>query len=115
MTVFIDATTVQPKIPRCMDKRYPSLKNWLTVVESTQEPTAKCKICNKILSNKYADLKGHGESRKHVSHSGVVFGKEQTKLQFKDVQGSACKTEVFFCVKVFVLSNNIFIFYCEFY
>lgn len=61
----------------------PCLKNWLTVVETTQGQKAKCKHCNTYLTNRYAALKLHSESQKHKSLVKIIVGRTQQKIPFK--------------------------------
>ncbi|CAH1986939.1 unnamed protein product [Acanthoscelides obtectus] len=62
----------------------PSLKEWLLVIDSTLGREAKCKFCSKILTSRYADLKSHGESKKHKENASVFSGRSlQGKVQQK--------------------------------
>lgn len=71
----------------------PLFKNWLTSVESTAGVEAKCKFCEKMVTSRYADLKSHGESKKHKSNAAVVLGKSQMKIPFvKDFTLDEAKT-----------------------
>lgn len=60
----------------------PSLKEWLTSVESTSGLAAKCKVCFCTLANKYTDLKAHAMTKKHKSNAAIILGKKQMKLPF---------------------------------
>lgn len=60
----------------------PLLKNWLITVQSTAGTEAKCKFCGKIVTSRYADLKSHGDSKKHKSNATNFLGKSQTKIPF---------------------------------
>ncbi|KYB28419.1 hypothetical protein TcasGA2_TC032556 [Tribolium castaneum] len=53
----------------------PILKDWLVVVESIAGKEAKCKFCSKIVTSRYADLKAHGESKKHKTIAETAIGK----------------------------------------
>lgn len=62
----------------------PLLKNWLIAVESSSGITGKCKMCNQILSNRYADLKSHKDSKKHKKNENLILGPcPQSRIPFQ--------------------------------
>ncbi|CAH0559254.1 unnamed protein product [Brassicogethes aeneus] len=61
----------------------PAPKHWLSSVESTSGTMGKCKVCNTILVNRYADLKRHMDSKKHKYNEKIIFGPSQPKLPLK--------------------------------
>lgn len=62
----------------------PLLKDWLIALESTTGTVGKCRVCNQILSNRYADLKSHRSSKKHQKNELLIIGpKPQPKIPFQ--------------------------------
>lgn len=62
----------------------PSLKSWLVAVESSEGTAAKCKLCNHIVTSRYADLKAHATSQKHKKHEKLFIGPNvQPKIPFQ--------------------------------
>jgi hypothetical protein len=63
----------------------PLLKQWLTTAESTSGIVAKCKFCGSRLTSRYADLKNHANSKKHLHKLPVhlrdlVLSQKQNKI-----------------------------------
>lgn len=54
-------------------------------MESTTEILGKCKVCNQIVSNRYADLKSHGSSKKHKQNEKLIIGPQpHPKILFQN-------------------------------
>ncbi|CAH1955126.1 unnamed protein product [Acanthoscelides obtectus] len=64
----------------------PSFKEWLLVIDSTLGREAKCKFCSKIITSRYADLKSHGESKKHKENASYLLLKVSTSWRGKEVR-----------------------------
>ncbi|XP_031358443.1 zinc finger protein 862-like [Photinus pyralis] len=61
----------------------PILKDWLVAVESTAGTTGKCRVCNIVVTSRYADLKNHGASMRHKKNAKLILGPHpQPQLKF---------------------------------